>query len=77
MQEKITLLYSCHDCTLVKVPCEVPVRQEESVTDWMSKVILWLCEDHAKRSPGCHPKMLHDVMIPIEGVDKIGGGPVN
>lgn len=77
VRSTITILYSCADCALVKVPCDVPSRGSEDVKQWMDATILVLAADHQRRSPGCRAKKLDSVMIPITGTDKIGGATVN
>lgn len=71
----IRVLYSCVLCGLRRVPCEVPERADEDVVAWMEMVGRALSADHDRRSPGCHPESLSEVMIPIAGTEKIGVGP--
>jgi len=73
---KITVFYSCHLCGLNKVGVEVDARDKEDVIQWMDYVGIRLSQDHKRRSPLCVPKELKDVMIPMTGVNKIGGAPV-
>lgn len=70
---KITVLYSCDECKLVKVSCEVNARDQEDIVDWMDYLIKALAIDHHRRSPNCHPKQLTNLMIPIHNAKKIGG----
>lgn len=72
----ITVLYSCRDCDLERVPCMVPARGEEPVLAWMDATIRVLAGDHARRSPACTARKLSDVMIPMTGADRIGGPAV-
>jgi hypothetical protein len=72
----ITVRYSCSLCGLLRVPCRVPARGEENVVLWMEGVVLRLSDDHARRSPHCHPDKLTEVMIPMSGAEKVGGAPV-
>lgn len=73
----ITIRYSCHLCGLEKIHCDVPQREPGSnVIDWMKLVGVKLSDDHARRSPQCHPEKLSDVLIPITGADYIGGPAV-
>lgn len=73
----ITVLYSCPECGLERVPVEVPARGEEGVITWMDNmVITHLGSDHARRSPDCHPERLRDIMIPLTGTEKVGGPSV-
>jgi hypothetical protein len=69
----ITVMYSCDECALSKVSCLVPAREDEDVTVWMEQTIRLISADHDQRSPGCHPKMLKDLYIPMTGTDRIGG----
>jgi hypothetical protein len=72
----IRCLYSCDGCGLSRVSCDVPARSEEDVLAWMEQTIRVLSRDHARRSPTCHPRSLQEVMIPIEGAEKVGGPSV-
>lgn len=73
----ITIRYSCHLCRLEKVHCDVPERQEGAdISDWMKIVGAHLSDDHARRSPNCHPDSLSDVLIPVSGAQYIGGPAV-
>lgn len=72
----IEVFYSCPDCGLHRVRCEVPARGEEDVIVWMNVTIVHIGADHRRRSPDCHPTELHDVMIPMTGANKIGGPAV-
>lgn len=72
----ITVLYSCPECGLDRVPVQVPARDEENVIVWMEQTGEHLSLDHARRSPNCHPAQLKDIMIPIVGAEKVGGPAV-
>lgn len=74
MDLTIRCLYSCTACGLVRVPCEVPARRpdEEDVRRWMDQTIRLVAADHQRRSPGCHPETLAELLIPSTG-DRIGG----
>lgn len=65
MNLTIRVFYSCPECHLFKVACEVPARGEESVTEWMTSTVAILGADHHRRSPSCRPRELKDVMIPM------------
>lgn len=69
---RVSVFYSCPECGLVKVRCDVKARGPEDVLAWMNGVGVELSRDHDRRSPGCHPKELKNLMIPIEGVERIG-----
>lgn len=70
----IVVEYTCLDCGLIKIKCNVPARQEEDVTTWTrSKLIVAIALDHRKRSPHCHATEITEVITPITGAEKIGG----
>lgn len=73
----IVVRYSCTLCGLMDAECRVTERGDEGVLEWTEAMIVELCRDHAARSPGCHPKELHNIKIPIDGADKIGGAPIH
>lgn len=74
MAHVITVKYSCPLCGLDKVECVVPGREEtQDVRDWVGATIREVSRDHQAHSPACHPKRLHDLMIPVNGADYIGG----
>jgi len=77
MKLMITVFYSCPACGLKDVAVVVPARETEDVRVWMDKTIRLTCDDHAQRSPSCHPEQLHDLKIPITGADRVGGAPSN
>lgn len=63
---KIEVKYSCALCGLHRVPCNVDARVDgEDIAVWMSAVGAALSRDHDRRSPGCRPKKLSEVMIPL------------
>jgi len=72
----IPVRYSCVECGLKDVRCDVPARGSESVETWLIKTTHLLCDDHDRRSPNCCPKFLTDILIPIAGADKPGGPPI-
>lgn len=71
----VTVLYSCHVCGLTDIPVPVPARTDEDVLVWMEQTGGLLSQDHAQRSPLCHPKTLSNVKIPMTGADRVGGAP--
>lgn len=73
----ITVKYSCRDCRLHRVTVSVPARDSEDVADWMKATVRLVSADHARRSPACHPKALSELLIPMDGTQKIGGPAVN
>lgn len=73
----LKVMYSCHLCGLHDAPVFVPAREsEENVKPWIDRTILLLAKDHAARRPGCRPRQLHDLKIPITGAGWIGGPPL-
>lgn len=76
--QTLRVLYSCPLCGLTAVPVDVPLRgDDEDVLVWMEQTIRLTGEDHARRSPDCHPEQLHDLQIPIAGTERIGGPQVH
>ena len=74
----IEVKYSCPLCGIKGQLVAVPARGDEDLIVWMNDVaIKGVALDHMKRSPNCHPEKLHDLDIPITGVDRVGGPPVN
>jgi len=69
----IRVRYSCFDCGLRQAECDVRARGDEDVLVWMEATIRQCGEDHHRRSPQCYPTELHDLMIPMTSVDRIGG----
>lgn len=70
----ITIKYSCTLCGLKDIDVTIPARYaNDDVVHWMSDVGIYLSEDHAMRSPSCHPTSLQDVKIPMDGAEWIGG----
>jgi hypothetical protein len=63
---KIELKYSCALCGITRVPCVVEERAAgEDIAVWMATVGEALSRDHDRRSPGCRPEKLSEVMIPL------------
>lgn len=69
----ITVKYSCADCGLERVSCDVPARGEEDVIVWMEATASLASKDHNRRSPLCRPTTLTELMIPMSGTDRVGG----
>jgi hypothetical protein len=70
----VTIRYSCHLCGIEKREVRVRARENEDVVQWLEQVCMVdLGADHAAVSPYCHPTELKDIMIPLSGVDKVGG----
>ncbi len=70
---KIRILYSCLICGLKDVACEVPAREEEDVIVWLHNSMLFVRDDHGRRSPKCNSDRASDIKIPMTGANKIGG----
>lgn len=71
----IVVKYSCALCGLHRVDCSVPARDPgEDIVSYMQNITVLVCIDHDRRSPGCKPKELSELLIPMhEGSDRIGG----
>ena len=64
----ITVKYSCNLCGIKNREVQIPAREhaDVDVVKWMKEVVgKILSDDHALRSPNCHPTSLSDVMIPM------------
>jgi len=72
----IGIVYSCQRCGLELVTCDVPAREDEDVRLWMDRTVRLVWDDHARRSPHCHPDTLSEMRIPMTGADRIGGPAV-
>lgn len=68
--------YSCRTCNLHRVALDVPARQAEDVSDWMTATVALVGADHQRRSPGCPAKELTELMVPLTGTDRVGGPTV-
>lgn len=71
----IDYMYSCSLCGISQAHVAVRARTtEENVVEWLEGVAApAMGEDHARRSPSCHPKKLSEIRIPITGSDMVGG----
>ena len=72
MREAIVCKYTCHACALDKVSVAVPAREDEEIGVWIRATAELLGADHCRRSPHCTKREI-DLMIPIDGADKLGG----
>ena len=71
---KIVIKYSCYQCGLKKIDLAVPSREDEDVVFWVEHIVgQHIKDDHLKRSPKCQAKTVQDLMIPVEGTEKVGG----
>lgn len=69
--------YTCPQCGLTRVPVRVPARTDDSdVVTWVKATAELLGNDHYHRNPMCRFGKL-DLWIPMDGVDRVGGPPVN
>ena len=74
----IKIKYSCCLCGILRQEVEVIARTDENVVEWLQGIATpAMMSDHALRSPECHPTKFSEVMIPITGVDKVGGPALN
>jgi len=62
----LPVTYSCGLCGLVDAKCWVNARGKEGVVTWMQSTIAQYSADHAERSPGCHPKELQNLKVPVD-----------
>jgi hypothetical protein len=70
----VKVKYSCTLCGVHRVEVDVPARTNEDVVFWMQEVLgLAVSNDHRARSPLCESRTMSEVMIPLSGVDKLGG----
>ena len=75
MSETLIVKYSCHQCGLKKIEVAVRLREEaEDIVKWVEDIVGWaIKDDHRLRSPDCNAKSVQDLMIPITGVNRLGG----
>lgn len=74
MSTWLRVQYSCPGCKILDREITVPARQnpdQESVTDWMKKVVQAIANDHHLYRPACHTTKMDNLKIPIED-DNIG-----
>jgi hypothetical protein len=70
----IKVLYSCVLCGIHRAEVSVPERTNEDVVYWVQTIVgNQIKQDHTSRSPECRATSVQDLMIPISGVEKIGG----
>lgn len=73
----ITVRYTCGICDVVDAEVPIIARlNEEDLVEWMNKLTLAISQDHARRSPFCHPRKLKHVMIPTQNSGWVGGPPL-
>lgn len=77
-KNQLIVRYSCIPCGLIDI--EVPVMERNADDDikfWFEKILTpALGVDHLVRSPGCKPKTLSNVKIPLpDGANRVGGLP--
>lgn len=74
----ITVLYTCRSCGIFMRQVLVLARTDEDVVYWTREVLgRAVGGDHAHYSPFCKAPTMSEVMIPMTGVDRIGGLPIN
>lgn len=68
------LLYSCHQCLIVKAEIDAPDRHpSEDIKSWMDVVIRIIAVDHSQRSPFCRATEISEIHIPMPpGTERIG-----
>ncbi len=73
----ITVMYSCKACGLKDRKVIVPERGEnQDVVDYMNGTVTeCIMDDHARKSPGCNPESLQDLMVPFSETKGIGFEP--
>ncbi len=77
LNRAIQCKYSCFKCGIKRRIVVVPARQEEDVVTWMETIMApALSADHDRQSPHCKITKLDEVLIPIEGAEKVGGPDV-
>lgn len=71
------VLYSCAGCGLKNTRCEVRTRRpDEDIIAWMEDAVTFtLSVNHRLHSPECRATSMTEVMIPIDGVERIGDEP--
>jgi len=75
MSGPLQVLYTCEPCGLKDVRVTVRHRKQgEDIRTWMEEVSRRVGNDHASRSPNCHPKTLSNLKIPLEGDGSSGIG---
>lgn len=74
----IVVQYSCTVCAVRDVKVEVPVREspDVDVVQWMKQTIARVAGHHRNLHPYCLAKALHDLKIPMQGVEWVGGPPI-
>lgn len=74
----ITVTYSCTLCDVRDEKLEVPAREsyEVPVVGWMKHTITLVAQHHRSRFPRCRARKLHDLKIPMDNAEWIGGPPL-
>lgn len=70
----ITVRFSCKECGLVDVPCQVRAREsEENVVSYVRDVVgRAIMEQHGRLSLLCEATSCQDVKIPVDAADPDG-----
>jgi len=68
----IQVYYSCPQCGLVQVTCEVTAREDEDLETWMNQTMITISNDHTRRSPRCQSNGVTNLIIPVVQ-NKVGG----
>lgn len=71
----IVVMYSCTLCGVRDVRAELPARESPDVpvVTWMHDTIARIAQHHREQHPNCIAKQLHDLKIPMDGREWIGG----
>ena len=78
MDLMVFVKYTCAVCGVHREAVAVRARTDEDVVEWLEQVAVpALMRDHFRRSPGCGAMEFAEVMIPVEGADRIGGASSN
>lgn len=64
--------FTCHECGITDAVAWVPARKDgQDVAEWMEKVCIpAICDAHDLLTPGCRPKTLGDLKIPMLNQEK-------
>lgn len=78
MKAMVRCMYSCNECGVHRVICDVPAREDEGAVEWMEKkAILAVAAAHRAASPNCRAEKISELLIPTTGVSRVGGAIEN
>lgn len=72
----ITCKYSCFACGVHRALVPVKAREDEDVKVWLDRTALYIRDYHQRLHPHCTNTQLDELMIPMDGRDRIGGPPI-